>query len=75
MADALAQLREADPVLARVIDAHPGFDPRAWLTDLPRMDAFGALIFQVAGQQLSVQATRATLGRLRELLRRRAAVS
>jgi len=67
MADALAQLREADPVLARVIDAHPGFDPRAWLTDLPRMDAFGALIFQVAGQQLSVQATRATLGRLREL--------
>ncbi len=62
---ALAHLRRADPVLARIIAAHPAFDPRAWLADLPPMDAFGALVFQVAGQQLSVAATRRILERLR----------
>jgi len=61
---ALAALRRADPVLARVIDAHPDFNPRAWLAELPPMDAFGALVFQVIGQQLSVQATRRILNRL-----------
>lgn len=60
-------LRRADPILARLIDAHPGFDPRAWLADLPSMDAFGALVFQVIGQQLSVRATRRILERLVEL--------
>jgi DNA-3-methyladenine glycosylase II len=64
---ALAHLRRADPVLARLIDAHPGFDPRAWLKDLPAMDAFGALLFQVTGQQLSVQATRRILSRLQNV--------
>lgn len=64
---ALAHLRRADPVLARLIDAHPGFDPRAWLKDLPAMDAFGVLIFQVTGQQLSVEATRRIVGRLEDL--------
>lgn len=64
---ALAHLRASDPVLRRLIDAHPGFDPRVWLADLPRMDAFGALIFQVIGQQLSISATRRTLGRLQDL--------
>ena len=64
---ALAHLRAADPVLARVIDAHPGFDPRAWLAGLPAMDAFGVLLFQIAGQQLSVAATRRTLARLQDL--------
>ena len=62
---ALAHLRRADPVLARVMADHPAFDPRAWLADLPPMDAFGALVFQVAGQQLSVAATRRILERLR----------
>ncbi len=61
---ARAGLRGADPVLARLIDAHPDFDPRAWLADLPPMDAFGALVFQVIGQQLSVRATRRILERL-----------
>jgi hypothetical protein len=28
-------LRNADPVLARVIDAHPDFRPRAWIDELP----------------------------------------
>jgi DNA-3-methyladenine glycosylase II len=59
-------LRNADPVLARVIDAHPDFRPRAWIDELPELDAFGTLIFQVAGQQLSVRATRAILSRLEE---------
>jgi DNA-3-methyladenine glycosylase II len=59
-------LRNADPVLARVIDAHPDFRPRAWIDELPGLDAFGTLLFQVAGQQLSVRATRAILSRLAE---------
>jgi len=57
-------LRKADPVLAGVIDAHPGFRPRAWMDGLPRLDAFGTLIFQVVGQQLSVAATRAIVSRI-----------
>src|SRR6478736_5017533 len=59
-------LRKADPVLARVIDEHPDFRPRAWIDELPGLDAFGTLIFQVAGQQLSVRATRTILSRLEE---------
>jgi DNA-3-methyladenine glycosylase II len=51
-------LRNADPVLAHLIDARPDFRPRAWMDELPPLDTFGALIFQVAGQQLSVSATR-----------------
>jgi DNA-3-methyladenine glycosylase II len=60
-------LRNADPVLARVIDAHPGFRPRAWMDELPPLDAFGALIFQVVGQQLSVAATRTIVSRIEGL--------
>jgi DNA-3-methyladenine glycosylase II len=59
-------LRNADPVLAQVIDAHPDFHPRAWIDELPGLDAFGTLIFQVAGQQLSVRATRTILSRLEQ---------
>ena len=61
---ARSHLHDADPVLARLIDERPDFDPRAWLARLPPMDLYGALLFQVAGQQLSVAATRATLARL-----------
>jgi DNA-3-methyladenine glycosylase II len=64
---ARVQLRQADPVLARVIDRDPTLDPRAWLDELPPMDLFGAALFQVTGQQLSVAATRRTIGRI-ELL-------
>jgi DNA-3-methyladenine glycosylase II len=60
-------LRKADPVLGRVIDAHPDFRPRAWLDELPPLDAFGTLIFQVVGQQLSVASTRAIVSRIEEL--------
>jgi DNA-3-methyladenine glycosylase II len=59
-------LRRADPVLRRLIDARPDFHPRAWLDELPPLDAFGTLIFQVVGQQLSVTATRTILARLQE---------
>ena len=64
---ARSYLRGADPVLARLIDDRPAFDPRAWLAQLPQMDLFGALLFQVTGQQLSVPATRRTLGRIEGL--------
>ncbi len=64
---ARSYLRDADPVLARLIDGRPDFDPRAWLTELPPMDLYGALLFQVTGQQLSVPATRRTVARIQAL--------
>jgi len=64
---ARSYLRDADPVLARLIEDRPDFDPRAWLTQLPPMDLYGALLFQVVGQQLSVPATRRTLARIQAL--------
>jgi DNA-3-methyladenine glycosylase II len=62
-----SHLRKADPVLARLIDARPSFDPQGWMAELPAMDLFGALLFQVVGQHLSVAATRRTLGRIEML--------
>jgi DNA-3-methyladenine glycosylase II len=59
-------LRKADPVLARLIDAHPDFRPRSWLDELPPLDAFRTLIFQVVGQQLSVKATRTIVSRIEQ---------
>jgi DNA-3-methyladenine glycosylase II len=59
-------LRKADPVLARLIDARPDFRPRASMDELPPLDAFGSLIFGVAGQQLSVSSTRAIIRHLQE---------
>jgi len=64
---ARTHLRKADPVLARLIDERPDFDPWAWMAELPAMDLFGALVFQVTGQQLSVAATRRTLARIEAL--------
>lgn len=59
-------LRKADPVLARLIDARPDFRPRAWMDELPPLDSFATLVFQVAGQQLSVASTRAIMSHLRD---------
>jgi DNA-3-methyladenine glycosylase II len=59
-------LRAADPVMKRLIDARPDFRPRAWMDELPPLDAFGTLIFQVTGQQLSVAATRTIVSRIQE---------
>jgi DNA-3-methyladenine glycosylase II len=64
---ARSHLRNADPVLARLVDERPGFDPRAWMAELPPMDLYGALLFQVTGQQLSVAATRRILTRIEAL--------
>src|SRR5512132_223080 len=64
---ARSYLRGADPVLARLIDDRPDFDPRAWMALLPTMDLYGGLLFQVTGQQLSVPATRRTLARIEAL--------
>ncbi len=64
---ARSYLRDADPVLARLIDDRPAFDPRAWMAQLPPMDLYGALLFQVTGQQLSVAATRRILARIEAL--------
>jgi len=64
---ARSYLSTADPVLARLIDDRPDFDPRAWMDQLPPMDLFGALLFQVTGQQLSVAATRRTMARIQAL--------
>jgi hypothetical protein len=57
VADPKAQafLRRADPILRELIDARPDFHPRAWLDELPPLDAFGTLIFQVVGQRRAVQ--------------------
>ena len=68
VADPAAQkfLRNADPVLARLIDARPDFRPRAWMDDVPPLDGFGTLVFQVVGQQLSVAATRTIVSRIEE---------
>jgi DNA-3-methyladenine glycosylase II len=66
-AQARSYLHNADPVLARLIDDRPAFDPRAWLAQLPPMDLYGALLFQVVGQQLSVPSTRRILARIQAL--------
>jgi DNA-3-methyladenine glycosylase II len=64
---ARSYLRNADPVLARLIDDQPDFDPQAWMAQLPPMDLYGALLFQITGQQLSVAATRRILARIQAL--------
>jgi len=62
----LAWLHAADPVLARLIDDRPDFDPDVWIRRLPAMDLFGALVFQIIGQQISVIAATAIFSRLTE---------
>jgi hypothetical protein len=42
-------LQNADPVLARLIDARPDFRPNGWKDELPTLDAFGWLVFQIIG--------------------------
>ncbi len=65
--DARSYLRGADPVLARLIVERPHVDPRGWMAELPAMDLYGALVFQVTGQQLSVASTRRILARIQAL--------
>jgi DNA-3-methyladenine glycosylase II len=62
----LAWLHAADPVLAQLIDDRPDFDPDVWIRRLPPLDLFGALVFQIIGQQISVIAATAIFARLTE---------
>jgi DNA-3-methyladenine glycosylase II len=69
---ARSYLRNADPVLARLIDDRPDFDFAQARLDNPfglvlPTDLFGALLFQITGQQLSVPATRRNLARVEAL--------
>src|SRR6185312_9468751 len=65
-APARAALRAADPRMAELVAADPTLDPDAVLERWPT-DLWDALVFQVVGQQLSVAATRAIVGRLEAL--------
>lgn len=52
--------------MAALVEAEPELDPDALLSGLPR-DLWGALVLQVIGQQLSLAAAAAILGRLEAL--------
>jgi DNA-3-methyladenine glycosylase II len=62
--DGFAHLHAVDPALAQLIDRCPDYDPDAWRAELPEMDLFGCLLFQIIGQQISVRAANAILARL-----------
>jgi DNA-3-methyladenine glycosylase II len=61
-----ALLRGADPRIAELVDAEPALDPDLLFDGLPS-DLWGALVLQVIGQQLSLAAAAAILGRLEAL--------
>jgi hypothetical protein len=61
---ARARLHAADPVIAGLIDRRPDYDPGHRLDGIPPMDLFGALVFQVTGQELSVASRRRILDRM-----------
>jgi DNA-3-methyladenine glycosylase II len=64
LGQARAHLRAADPVLARLINERPDFDPRTWIARFrPPMSLYDALLWQVAGQQLSVAAAERIVAR------------
>jgi len=63
-ATAVAHLREADPVLARVIDDVGGLDAVGDRRRGRPADHYGALVRSIVGQQLSTKAARAIYTRL-----------
>jgi DNA-3-methyladenine glycosylase II len=60
---AVAALREADPVMKRLIDEHGAIVKRDLRRERPG-DAYGALLRSIVGQQLSTKAARTIYGRL-----------
>jgi DNA-3-methyladenine glycosylase II len=56
-------LRAADARMAALVEAEPRLDPDGLLDGLPS-DLWGALVLQVIGQQISLAAAAAILGRL-----------
>ena len=69
--EALAHLRAADPVMARLVDEHGPLDARARRRGRPP-DAYGALLRSIVGQQLSTKAARSIYERLTGLFGGRA---
>jgi DNA-3-methyladenine glycosylase II len=63
---AVATLRAADPVMARLVDEH-GAIVRRELKEERTGDAYGALLRSIVGQQLSTKAARTIYGRMLEL--------
>ena len=59
-------VRAADPRMAALVEAEPRLDPDGLLDGLPS-DLWGALVLQVIGQQISLAAAAAILGRLAAL--------
>jgi DNA-3-methyladenine glycosylase II len=59
-------LRAADRRMAALVDGEPELDPDRLLASLPH-DLWGALVFQVIGQQLSLAAAGAIVARLEAL--------
>jgi hypothetical protein len=51
-AAARTYLRRADPVLGRLIDEHPDFDPRRWTAQLPDVFPSGDLALRRAARRL-----------------------
>jgi DNA-3-methyladenine glycosylase II len=60
------EVLRADPRMAALVDADPALDPDRLVGGLPT-DLWGALVFQVIGQQLSRAAAAAILARLEAL--------
>jgi DNA-3-methyladenine glycosylase II len=63
---AIATLRAADPVMARLVDEHVTMVRRDLRRERPH-DAYGALLRSIVGQQLSTKAARTIYGRMLEL--------
>jgi DNA-3-methyladenine glycosylase II len=63
---ALRKLREADPVMARLVDEHARLVRRE-LEQERRGDAYGALLRSIVGQQLSTKAAATIYGRMIEI--------
>ena len=63
---AIAALRAADPVMARLVDEHRAVVRRDLRRERPG-DAYGALLRSIVGQQLSTKAASTIYGRLLQL--------
>ena len=63
---AVAALRDADPVMARLIDEHEVVVRRDLRRDRPG-DAYGALLRSIVGQQLSTKAASTIYGRMLDI--------
>ena len=65
---ALAVLREADPVMARLVDENSAVVRRDLKRERPG-DAYGTLVRSIVGQQLSTKAAATIYGRVLELFK------